>query len=102
MYTKANVMALEIQFQTALNRKTERLAQQYKVITNSTLYFRGTISYFGRTGDSDVVCYFPHGPVNISVSCSKDLRSEILKSTLGIILRTRQSGFVTSRVGIAF
>ena len=52
------------------------------------LYFGGTISYLGRTGYSDVFCYLPHGLVNISISCSKDLLFEFLNSTLGIILST--------------
>jgi hypothetical protein len=96
-------MAPVIQFQTALNRKTEEVSpakehvfvfrfkcyisnHSYKIMTNSVLHFGGTVSYLARTGYSDVVCYLPHGIVYISLSCSKDLWFEILNSTLSIIL----------------
>jgi hypothetical protein len=123
MYTKATVIAPAIKFQTALNRKTEEVSPakehffvfRYKcyisnhgltIITNSILYFGGTISYLGRTGYSDVFCYLSHELVKISISCSKDLRFEFLSSTVDIILRTiktgRLTGLVTSRVGTAF
>jgi hypothetical protein len=90
MCTKATVIAPAIKFQTALNRKTEEVSpaighfalfrykcyisnHSYKIITNSILYFGGTISCLGKTGYSYVFCYLPHGLVNISISCSKDL-----------------------------
>jgi hypothetical protein len=105
MYTKATVIAPVIKFQIALNHKAEGVRpvkehffvfsykcyisnHSYKIITNSMLYFGGTISYLGKTDYSDVFCYPPHGLVNISISCTTDQRFELLNSTLGIILST--------------
>jgi hypothetical protein len=84
MCIKATMIAPAIKLQTALIRKTEEVSpakehiivfrykcyisnHSYKIITNSILYFGGTISYLGRTGYSDVFCCLPHGLVNISI-----------------------------------